>query len=200
MQPKLMRVGEPGDSLSDPSGLHLTLIDTPGASDGRRLEMEWIVPPGGGLVAADHYHPMGPEVWTVLEGRAGYRLDGTEREHDAPHGFTVEAMTPHGHPWNAGSERMRVRQLIDSPEPLPETIGGVQGFFETLFAFAQRGEIKPDGEIRSRLQNLLTIHDLLLPGSFIAGPPEWLQRAGLGTVAAFARALGRKPYHRPEFD
>ena len=76
----------------------------------------------------------------------------------------------------------------------------MQGFFETLFAFGQRGELDPDGEIRGRMQNLLTIHDLLLPGSFIAGPPQWAQRAGLGTVAAIARATGRKAYHRPEFD
>lgn len=198
MQPKLMRVGEPGDSLTDPSGLRMTLAMTPGASEGRRLEMEWSIPAGGRLAAADHYHPDGPEVWTVVEGTAGYRLDGTERTQNAPHTYTVAASTPHGHPWNAGSGPLRVRQLIVSPEPLPELLGGVQGFFETLFAFAQRGELKDNGDIRSRLQNVLTIHDLLLGGTFLAGPPPWAQRAALGSVAALARATGKHPYLRPE--
>ena len=41
-----MRVGEPGQSLSAPGGLAMTLVMTPGASGGTRLEMEWQVPPG----------------------------------------------------------------------------------------------------------------------------------------------------------
>ena len=90
--------------------------------------MEWLVPPGR-LVAADHHHPDGPEVWQVLDGTAGYRLDGEEHAATAPFEYTVPAGTSHGHPWNAGDEPLRVRQIIASNEPIPEITGGVQGFF-----------------------------------------------------------------------
>lgn len=94
-----------------------------------------------------------------------------------------------------------VRQIIDTGEdPMPETTGGVQGFFETLFVFAQEGKLTGDGEIQGRLQNTLTIHDLLVPGTFIAGPPRFAQRAALGGVAALARATGKSAYRRPKFD
>jgi hypothetical protein len=105
VNPKLMRVCEPGDELHDPSGLRLVFVDTPSASEGRRLELEWHVPPGARLVAADHYHPDGPEWWTVIEGSARHRLDGAERAAPAPAQWVVEASTPH---W-ASLERRRSR-------------------------------------------------------------------------------------------
>jgi hypothetical protein len=195
-----MRVGEPGQSLSAPDGLRMTLVMTPSASDGTRLEMEWRVPPRRRLVAADHYHPDGPEIWRVLEGTAGYRLDGAERTATAPFEYEVPGFTSHGHPWNAGEGTLVVRQLIAADRPMPELTGGVQGYFETYFAFAQRGESNDQGEIGSRLQNVLTLHDLLVPGTFLAGPPRWAQRVALGAAAALARVSGKRPYARPEFD
>ncbi len=195
-----MRVGEPRQSLSAHAGLRMTLVMTSGASGGTRLEMEWRVPTGKRLAAADHYHPDGPEVWRVLEGRAGYRLDGAEHTATAPFEYEVPGLTSHAHPWNAGQDTLVVRQIIAGDQPLPELTGGVQGYFETYFAFAQHGEVNDDGQIGSRLQNVLTIHDLLVPGTFLAGPPRWAQRAVLGTLAALARAMGKRPYARPEFD
>ncbi len=195
-----MRVGEPGQSLTAPGGLRMALVMTPGASGGTRLEMEWRVPPGQRLVAADHYHPDGPEIWRVLEGTAGYRLDGTERTATAPFEYEVPGFTSHGHPWNAGEEALVVRQIIAADQPMPDLTGGVQGYFETFFAFAQHGQTNENGEIGGRIQNLLTIHDLLMPGTFLAGPPRWAQRAALGTLAALARATGKRPYARPRFE
>lgn len=198
--PKLMRVGEPGDELTDGAGMRLVLVDTPSASEGRRLIADWHIPPGGSVVAADHYHPDGPEGWEIREGSAGYRLRGKDHFAEAPFSWTVPASTSHGHPWNTGETTMVTRQSIVSDEPIPELIGGVQGFFETVLAFSQRGELNRKGEIRGRVQNLLTIHDLLMPGSFLAGPPRWAQLSALGALSAVARAVGKKPYLRPEFE
>jgi hypothetical protein len=193
-------VGEPGQRLRAPDGLEMLLVMTPSASEGRRLEMEWLVPPGRRLVAADHYHPDGPEVWRISEGIAGYRLNGEEHTASAPHEYVVPASTSHGHPWNAGDEPLRVRQIIDTgDEHMPELTGGVQGFFETSFAFAQAGEMNEKGDIGGRLQNVLSIHDLLVPGTFLAGPPRAAQRVVLGGIAALARATGRRAYRKPEF-
>jgi len=201
VNPKQIRAGEKGQSLSDPSGLKMTLIETPVSSDGHRLEMEWRVPPGERLVAADHYHPDGPEVWRILEGSAGHRLDGQEHTIDAPDEYTVPAATSHGHPWNIGDDTLVVRQIIASPdEPIRNLLGGVQSFFETLFAYGQRGELSEKGEVKSRLQNLLTINDMLIPGSFIAAPPRVAQRVLLGRIYAVTRATGKSAYLKPEFD
>ncbi len=198
MDPKRMRICEPGDELREPSGLRVVFIMTPSASRGRRLEMDWFVPRGGRLVVADHYHPDGPEVWRVLAGTAGYRIDGVEHVATVPHEYTVAAATPHGHPWNAGEGELNVRQIIDTGDrDIPGLTDGVQGFFETLFAFAQRGELEPDGAIKGRLQNVLTIHDMLIPGTFRTGPPPAVQRAALGGLAAVARRRGRRAYARP---
>jgi len=162
--------------------------------------MEWLLPPGGRLVAADHYHPDGPEIWQVYEGTAGYRFDGEEHTASAPHEYVVPASTSHGHPWNAGEQPLRGGQIIDTgDEPMPGLTGGVQGFFETSFAFAQVGQVNEKGDIGGRLQNALTIHDLLVPGTFLAGPPMALQRVGLGAVAALARATGKSAYREPAF-
>lgn len=196
-----MAVGEKGQSLSAPDGLRMTLLETPAASGGHALEIEWRVPPGNRLVAADHYHPDGPEVWRVLEGTAGYRLDGREHTEAAPHEYTVPAGTSHGHPWNAGERTLVVRQLIASPdEPIAELTGGVQGFFETLFAYSQTEGLNEKGEISDRLQWALTIHDLLMPGSFLAGVPRVVQGPAFAAIAAIARAFGRSAYREPRFD
>lgn len=199
MDEKGMRVGEPGDELVYPNGLRLVFVMTPSASEGRRLEMDWFVPPGETLASADHYHPDGPEVWRLISGSAGYRFDGEVRTASAPHEYVVPASTTHGHPWNTGEDVLNVRQLIASPDPIPELTGGVQGFFETLAAFAQQGKLTKQGEIEGRVQNLLSIHDLLVPGTFLPGPPRWAQRALLSVLSSAARATGKRAYHQPEF-
>ena len=59
----------------------------------------------------------------------------------------------------------------------------MQAFFETSFAFSQAGDLRPTGDVGGRLQNALTIHDLLL-----------------GALAVAARATGKRPYRAPEFE
>ncbi len=193
--------GRSGQSMSAPGGLRMTLIAVPAETRGRLLEMEWWVPPGDALVAADHYHPDGPEIWSLLEGRAGYRLDGDELYADAPFSYVVRGGTSHGHPWNAGQRPMRVRQKIDTGfVDMPGVVSGVQAYFETVFAFGQRGEVNDEGDIKGRLQNILTTNDLLLGGTYLAGPPRWAQRALLGAIARLAAARGLSAYARPSFD
>jgi quercetin dioxygenase-like cupin family protein len=199
MNAKRRCVGKPGYELTDRRGQRLVLLMTSSASEGRKLVMDWFVPPGQRLAAADHYHPDGPERWEILAGTGGYRLDGQEHTATAPHEFVVPPATSHGHPWNAGDDLLKARQTIESDEPIPELIGGVQGFFETMFAFSQRGEVSEKGDIGGRIQNLLTIHDLLMPGTFLAGPPRLAQRGLLGGISAAARLSGMDAYHEPVF-
>jgi hypothetical protein len=144
--------------------------------------------------------PRRPRDLASAEGHSGYRLGGADLTAAAPFEYEVPAFTSHGHPWNAGQETLVVRQIIAGDRPMPELTGGVQGYFETVFAFAQRGRANANREIDGRLQNLLTLHNLLVPGTLLVGPPRWAQRAVLGTLAALARVIGKRPYARPRFE
>jgi len=111
----------------------------------------------------------------------------------APHRWTIPADTSHVHPSNAGDDEMHVRQAI-ATETEGEALEGVARYFETLFALSAQGKVKPNGDIRDPLQQVLTIHDLLMPASWLPFPPRVVQRALFTPLAALARATGRRAY------
>ena len=189
-------MAEPGDLLREPSGIELTYVETAGSSDGRRLALEWLVPPGNRLVARPHRHPDGPEGWELLEGSARYKVAREEHAATAPHTWEVPGNTSHVHPWNDGDVGLRVRQTIDAD--IDGLVLGVERYFETLMALAQRGAVDKRFDIKSPLQGALTIREFLMPGSYLAGPPTWLQNALFATLAAVARRRGLDPYVEPE--
>lgn len=187
-----------GEELQDPSGQRLVYIATSESTAGARLEMEWFVPPGRRLAAVSHFHPDGPEHWEIVSGTAGYRVGKQEHVESAPHEWTVPGNTPHVHPWNAGDDVLHVRQTIAADPPMPELIEGVAGYFETMFALAQRGKVRANGQARNPLQDALTIHTLLMPGTYLAGPPVWAQRVLFGSLAAIARVFGMDAHIPPQ--
>jgi hypothetical protein len=192
-------VADPGDVLQNPAmGTTLEYVETSGSSGARRLVMDWIIPPGRRLVSLAHRHPRGSEQWEALEGRAGYRIGREERVEDAPHAWVVPQNAPHVHPWNAGDGELRVRQAIESPEPDEQLIAGVERYFETLCALGQQGKTNAKGDIRNPLQAGISIRELLMPDTYLAGPPGWLQDALFGGLAAVARLLGRSAYVEPQ--
>jgi hypothetical protein len=185
-----------GLELTDEArGLRLVYRATPWDTDGRRLELDWYARPGSLTAGRAHTHSPGAvESWELLVGHAVYRVGRSEHRVMAPHSWTIPANTSHVHPSNAGDREMHVRQTIVS-EAGPEMLEGVANYFETLFALSARGKVKPDGDIKDPLQQALTIYELLVPGSWLAGPPHWAQRALFVPVAALARATGRVAYH-----
>ena len=48
------------------------------------------------------------------------------------------------------------------------------------------------------LRNALTLHELLPPGTHLAGIPRWLQDAALGGLASLARRSGLSAYVQPQ--
>lgn len=130
-------MAKPGDRLREPSGVEIVYVETAGSTGGRRLGMEWTIPAGRRLVARAHRHPDGPEGWDVLEGAARYKVGRDERAGEVGDAWEIPGNTAHVHPWNAGD-----------------------GYFETLMAFAQRGETDDKFDIRSPLQAALSIREL----------------------------------------
>ncbi len=171
----------PGDRIREPSGVELVYVDTAGAGGGRRLVCEWTIPPERRLVARAHRHPDGPEGWAVLEGVARYEIAAVEHDATAGDAWQVPGNTAHVHPWNIGSEPLRVR-------------------FETLMALAERGETDQKFDIRSPLQSALTIRELLMPGTYLAGPPTWAQDALFAPLAALARRRGLNAHVAPRLE
>jgi hypothetical protein len=185
-----------GTELTDEArGLRLVYRATPWDTGGKRLEMDWYARPGALTAGRPHTHSPGAvETWELLGGEAVYRVGKEEQRVRAPHSWTIPAYTSHVHPSNAGDGEMHVRQTI-ATETEAGALEGVAHYFETLFSLSAEGKVKPGGDIKDPLQQVLTIHELLMPGSWLAGPPHWMQRALFVPVAALARATGRRAYH-----
>jgi hypothetical protein len=179
----------------DARGLRLVYTATPADTDGRRLELDWYARPGSLTAGRAHIHSPGAvESWELVAGEAVYRVGKHEQRVRAPHDWTIPVNTSHVHPSNVGDGEMHVRQTITT-EARADMLDGVARYFETLFALSAQGEVKADGDIKDPLQQALTLHELLMPGSWLAGPPRWMQRALFVPVAALARATGRVAYH-----
>lgn len=192
-----------GEELWNPvTRTRVVFVRTPAETGGRELVIDWIVPPGERLVAKAHVHP-GPEGlmaerFAVLAGTAGYRVGWRRGRGTPPHAWEVPCNVSHVHPWNAGRDPLHVRQSIRPPDPDPELLGDVQAYFETLVALSQQGRAGRKGQIHGVLQNALTLYELLLPGTYLARVPWWLQRALLGALADIARRCGMSAYVPPQ--
>jgi hypothetical protein len=191
-------MAEPGDLLEDPSETSLRFVRTAGSTEGRALELEWRIPAGRRLVALPHRHPSVDEHFELAAGRGRYRVGRRKEVATAPHTFVVPRNTAHVHPANAGDDGLVVRQWIELDQPDPPLVQGVERYFETVFAFAQRGEVDRFGRIRNPLQDALTIWENLVPGTYLAYVPVPAQRAFLGSLARLARRRGLTPVHEPE--
>lgn len=191
-----------GESYWNPVS-HTRMVVVTSARDGggRRLAMDWHVPAGGCLVAANHLHAGPPgmtaERFEILSGRAQCRIGRTVHAAEAPHVFEIPTETPHIHPWNAGPGELHVRQVIEPPEPDLPLLQGVERYFETLIALSQQGKVDRKGLIRNPLQNALTLSEFLLGGTYLVGIPRGLQSVALLGLAALARRVGMSAYIAP---
>ncbi len=111
--------------------------------------------------------------------------------------WVVPPNTSHVHPANAGAEPLVVRQWIELGAPDARLIGGIERYFETVFALAQQGRVDRFGRIKSPLQDALTLWETLVPGSYLAGVPIAAQRALFRLLAALARRRGMRAVHTP---
>ena len=112
------------------TGEHITFL----SADGDVLQMRFVID-GGGLVAAEHFHPEQEERFEVVTGTLRMRLNGQEREVQAGERVVVPAGVAHAW-WNTSlTESAEVR--IDL-EPALES----RAFFETLFQMVEDGHTK----------------------------------------------------------
>jgi hypothetical protein len=187
-----------GQTVRNPvSGERTTFVRTAASTDGHALELLWRVPPGSRMVALPHLHPDDAEEFELLEGSARYRVGRERLESAAPHRFIVPPSTVHVHPQNVGEEDLVVRQWVENDEPRTAMLAGIQAYFETVAALAQAGRVNRIGLIVNPLQFALTVHDCLIPDTFLGFPPRPVQVPPVKALAALARRLGMQAYHEP---
>jgi quercetin dioxygenase-like cupin family protein len=187
-----------GQTVRNPvSGERTTFVRTAANTDGHALELLWRVPPGSRMVALPHLHPDDAEEFALLEGSARYRVGRERLESTAPHRFTVPPGTVHVHPQNVGEGDLVVRQWVENDEPRTAMLAGIQAYFESVAALARAGRVNRIGLIINPLQFALTVHDCLMPDTFLGFPPRPLQVPPVKALAALARRLGMQAYHRP---
>jgi hypothetical protein len=187
-----------GDELVDPSGLRLHFVETAASSGGAEVSLDWLVPPGGRLVALPHVHPFDVEVFEIVSGRARYRVGRHVYERSAPYTYAVPAGALHVHAANAGDTELRVRQTVRPDPPNARLLAGVESYFETTFALEQQGKVLAIGMFADPLQSAITLHELLLPFSYLPWLPARVQERLIGRLAELARRRGYAAHVEPE--
>jgi quercetin dioxygenase-like cupin family protein len=92
----------------------------------------------GGAVAGEHVHPVSEEIFTVLRGQVGFRIDGRESIAKLNQPLQVPAGIKHDW-WNAGDETAQVIVEFDHrASRFEEMIGN-------LFGLARDGKTNSKG-------------------------------------------------------
>ena len=172
-----------GDTLTNPvTGETLHFLRTSADTDGKLVEIEAVVQPGGG-VAASHVHPFQTERFEVLEGTLEFRRGRRRLLATAGDVVTVEQGTVHSFR-NAGDGPARFRTEV-RPALLFER------FIETMFGLAADGKTNRKGMPSPlRLAVIANAHfdDLRLP--YV---PAFAQKTALAGGAAVGRLFGFRP-------
>jgi mannose-6-phosphate isomerase-like protein (cupin superfamily) len=142
--------------------------------------IEAALPPGLGR-ARGHVHLDFEQDFRVIEGVARLSVDGEEREAGAGQTVPVPRGTKHVDPWNAGPDRLVVRNAI-APNPpfIPAYVG-------TVIARLVDGRLGDAGEL-APLHVAVVLH--VTGGQSYAAAPIAPQRALLPLLAAIGRRRG----------
>jgi quercetin dioxygenase-like cupin family protein len=180
-----------GDTIENPAtGEKMTFLQTANETEGRLLQIDMSVRPGG-FAAAEHVHPRQQERFVIKAGQITLRIDGDTRHCTAGDEVTIPAQTPHGW-WNSGKEELRV--LLEF-----RPAGRFDHFITSFFALAHVGQANARGLPRNFLQ-LAVMFRAYSDVIYGTRPPRAVQKAVFAVLYPLARLLGYRadvPYpHR----
>jgi quercetin dioxygenase-like cupin family protein len=177
-----------GDVFENPATRETgTIITGAGDTDGRYMQTETRVRPGG-AVSVRHRHPGCTERFDVLEGELTVRLDGETRTLVAGEQVTIPPNAAH-HYANVSSEDVVFRFDV-------WPAARFEAMVVTLFALGMEGRTDDKGA-PSPLQ-MAVILDEYGDVMQLVGPPRWLQRLLIPSLAWLGRARGLRasyPHH-----
>jgi len=150
-------------------------------TDGQSVLLHLTLSPQGAVPAA-HVHPNLDERFTVLSGTLMIRLGREDRILQAGEQLLVSRKTAH-QPYNPFSEPAEVQVEIIPP-------GNMDVCLAQLHGYLGAGD-KPRSGVRTALQMAVMARDCDL---YLAGPPVFLQKAGIFLLSPTARLLGHHPF------
>jgi quercetin dioxygenase-like cupin family protein len=172
-----------GDTLvNEVTGETITFVETAAETGGAYTLIDVVVAPGGGVPMA-HVHPNESETFEVLEGHLSMRA-GRDRLVARP-GDVVTVVPGQVHRfWNDRDYPVHFRCTVAPALHF-------ERFIESMFALAADGKLNKrgmPGPVR-----LAAIANGALDDTRAPYVPAWMQKAGLATGAALAKAFGYGP-------
>jgi len=180
-----------GDEIHNPlTGSLLRILETDSETAGLGFALEVVSPAGAGPDVPEHFHRDWTERFTILAGRARYRLDGDERMAEAGETIVFPLGHRHIHPWNAGDTELVYRQETRFAVASPQAVQDTLGVFGALYRMAARGETNARGLPRNPLQLAAMLKVLVRHGGFDAAIPVAAQKLIAATLGSLAERLG----------
>lgn len=177
-----------GEIIENPAtGERIRFRKTAEDTDGRSLEFDYYLEPGG-FVVASHVHPRQEERLEVVDGALDVRIDGDEWTATSGTAFTVPAGVLH-RVWNDGDEDVHVSVTL---RPAMD----IAAFFETLFGLAREG--KTDRKGRPNPLQSAVIASEFRDEIRLPWIPVPVQRALFTALGAIGRAVGYRARY-PEY-
>jgi quercetin dioxygenase-like cupin family protein len=152
-------------------------------SGGEHLVVDLFVAPGG-AVAGEHVHQDIEEVFTVVRGTVGFRLDGREDVAGPTRRLVVPPGVVHDW-WNAGPEEAHVIVELRGEKRRLERF---EMMISTLYGLARNGKTDARGRPSILQASLLAreFDDVIV----FSRPPRFVQRLLFGTLAPVAHLMG----------
>jgi quercetin dioxygenase-like cupin family protein len=165
------------------------LIVAPAETGGLRMEADlWLQPEAA--VMGEHTHSALIEVFDVVAGSVGFRLDGEERTAGPGTAVTIPVGARHAW-WNAGEGQAHVRFSLESADARRPMAARFLSMIETAWGLAAAGKTNAKG-MPDPLWLAALAHEYRDVVRFVQ-PPAAVQSALFAPLSALARRLGRDP-------
>lgn len=183
-----------GDVYENPVTGERVVVRVGSEESGGELAIADLYVSPGGAVAGEHFHPGIEEVFTVVAGSVGFRVDGREDVAGPGRRLVVPPGVVH-YWWNAGDEEAHVAVELRGQARLLE---GFVTMLSNIFWLARDG--KTDAKGRPRLLQAALFAREFDDVIRFAEPPRVVQRLLFGILAPVARLLGYRavyPHYGP---
>src|SRR3989442_4777496 len=130
-----------GQAFENPlTGERMVFRKTAHDTNGTLLEIEFFIKPHSGKGLGAHIHPSFDERFEIISGSARYMIGQDECPAAAGDVVVLPKAIAHVHPWNAGSDVLHVRRVIQFSRPEISVLAGSREVLEKMVAFSSAGK------------------------------------------------------------